>query len=166
MLSARVRSIGQTNELGTTLQQLGAIVRARCEVIPLLYAALLHSAKSEANAAHNMSDAICGTIRTLLQGHIPTQVTTEQLVADGDLSGYRVLILPECDKLLPETTDALDAFLQQEGGVVAVGRIATNEAEPSQDTLAKVLGIEYVALAGEEHRGDAPSISGAAYTPS
>ncbi|HEX2186827.1 MAG TPA: alpha-amylase family protein [Chloroflexota bacterium] len=79
------------------------------------------------------SRALRGVYRALAESHIPFDVLPdarlETAAADGRLSRYRAIVLPNAAVLSDAQVALLDRYVEQGGGVVATFETATRDAE-------------------------------------
>ena len=95
---------------------------------PVRYAALLHSRHSQAYYKEEHNSEFHGYYEVLRGEHVPVEVITEQGVQQGDLDGFKVLIVPDAVCLADETIAEIERFVEAGGGLVATYR--SGEQDP------------------------------------
>jgi hypothetical protein len=128
----------------------------------LRYAAILASARTRdlvgrEDVPENCRDEIYGCFRALVEEHVPVDVIGDLNLEEGDLSGYRVLILPDAGALSDLAVERVRRFVADGGGLVATGRTSWLGPDGESGTgfrLAEVLGVE----AGEWRSGAMDSV--------
>ena len=96
------------------------------------YSSFVESGQGERNPN---SDA--GAVRMLLEGHYLFDV----IDAESDISGYKVVILPDCERITPALREKLDPFLEKGGKILASGKSGLWE---DSDTFAFDFGADYL----------------------
>jgi hypothetical protein len=81
-----------------------------------------------------------GLYLSLLERHVPFDVLPEDKIAlraagPHRLDQYRVLILPDLERLSPETVEAIDGFVSRGGALVATGGSAFEDDQPQLRAL-------------------------------
>lgn len=93
--------------------------------------------------------SVFGTFRAAVEEHIPTAVINDWNLNADDLSGYRVLILPNTACLDEIQAAAIEDFVRAGGGLVASLDVSLFDefGNPREDfLLKKVLGVTYRGL--------------------
>ncbi len=96
------------------------------------YSSFVESGQGERNPN---SDA--GAVRMLLEGHYLFDV----IDAESDMSRYKVVILPDCERITPALREKLDPFLEKGGKILASGKSGLWE---DSDTFAFDFGADYL----------------------
>lgn len=96
------------------------------------YSSFVESGQGERNPN---SDA--GAVRMLLEGHYLFDV----IDAESDKSGYKVVILPDCERITPALREKLDPFLEKGGKILASGKSGLWE---DSDSFAFDFGADYL----------------------
>lgn len=96
------------------------------------YSSFLDSSQGERNP-----DVDAGAVRMLLEGHYLFDVVD----AESDLSRYKVVILPDCERIVPALQEKLNAFLNGGGRILASGKSGLYE---DKDIFAFDFGAAYI----------------------
>lgn len=142
---------GHDQQLATVFQSIKAREKYLIGAKPLKYAALLTSYRSaefygRTESVSKYWEELQGAWRALSEEHLPVQFITEQDIADGKLSDYKVVVIPNGACLSDAVMSGLRTFLRSGGGLVAThetslyddyGTIRTDFA------LSDILGAHY-----------------------
>ncbi|MFC1526014.1 alpha-amylase family protein [Candidatus Latescibacterota bacterium] len=148
------------DELATTFDHMEAMQQTLVEAEPVRYAALLHSRASHLTCADRFEEAFEGMYRLLFENHIPCELITEKAVAEGELEGYRVLVLGDAFALEDATVAAIGGAVDGGLGLVATHTSGFADADGNRrecPALSALCGVEIADLLTlEEIRGGTP----------
>ena len=108
---------------------------------PIRYAALLHSRDSQAHYKAEHNSEFYGYYEVLRGERVPVEVVTEHGVQQGDLDGFKVLIVPDAVCLADETIAAIERFVQAGGGLIATYRSGEQDPNGNIRTEAGFAGL-------------------------
>jgi hypothetical protein len=96
--------------------------------------ALVHSQETtdrllDDDPAGRVVDEQRGWYEALVQGHLPFDVVDDEVLADGDLGRYDVLVLPNVAVMADKTCARVDAFVAAGGGIVATHHTSRRRAD-------------------------------------
>ncbi len=89
-----------------------------------------------------------GVCKALAEGHVPYQVIGERGITKDALSKYKVVVCPQTTVMNEEVADALEEYVREGGGLVAMGAVAlygSNWVRRDNSALASVLGADVMA---------------------
>lgn len=149
------------DELGETFDHIRAMQQDGEGGTEVRYAALLHSRRSHELFPERFDAAFEGVYRLLFESHVPFDIVTEDGIAGGCLSGFRVLVLPDAMCLAAETGAAIREAVDDGLGLVGTfgaGMLDHSGREHPEPLLAELFGIEVGGLleydAGRRGRTD------------
>ena len=122
-------------DLTRAIQQVLWSSNAQRGARPIRYAALLHSRDSQAYFKAEHNSEFYGYYEVLRGEHMPVEVITEHGVQQGDLDGFKVLIVPDAVCLADETIAEIERFVEAGGGLVATYR--SGEQDPDGNIRAE-----------------------------
>lgn len=102
-----------------------------------LFSCQAYSSFMDGGQGERNPDADAGAVRMLLEGHYLFDV----IDAESDMNRYKVVILPDCERITPALRDKLDAFLKGGGKILATGKSGLFE---DKDVFAFDFGAEYL----------------------
>ncbi|NIM94060.1 MAG: hypothetical protein GTO18_10170 [Anaerolineales bacterium] len=132
-------------ELGVTLNHLRDIQAFQEEAYPVRYAAILHSLDTQELYGARFDEAFEGLYRLCFEFHIPFEIINEEGIQNGDLDGFKVLILPDTVALSNKTVAAIRKRVDEGMGLIATymtgmfNEVGQRRVEPA---LADLFGIE------------------------
>lgn len=142
---------GHDRQLAAVFQSIESREPYITDARPLKYAALLTSYRSaefygRAEAETKYWEELQGMWRALSEEHIPVRFVTEQDIADGELSGYKVVVVPNGACLSDAVMSGLRTFVKSGGGLVATHETSLYDdygAIRKDLALSDVLGAHY-----------------------
>lgn len=146
---------GHDEQLATVFHAIKAREKYVIGAKPLKWAALLTSYRSaefygRGDAMTKYWEEMQGAWRALTEEHVPVEFVTEQDIADGRLSDYKVAVIPNGACLSEEVLAAVRRFVDGGGGLVATHETSLYDmygAKRPDFALADMLRAHYV---GEE----------------
>lgn len=105
------------------------------------------------NADRDCWQEVRGWLRAMTEAHIPTELLSDRQLAEGDLAGLQVLVLPGTACLPDEALRRIRDFASGGGGVIATCAASLGDAEgdgAKDFALADLLGVHFEKLQRRE----------------
>jgi hypothetical protein len=142
---------GQEASFFTVFREVSRRERWLTRTQPLPWAALLVSEQTRQfyaykNIAEHFLPHVFGAFRAGLEEHLPLTLLNDWVLEAERLDKYAVLVLPNAAALSDRQAEAVRAFVQKGGGLVATGETALCDdlGRPRRDfALADVFGVSY-----------------------
>ena len=153
-------NVNRYDELKEALRQIRWTSDALKGTEPVKYAAILHSLPTEERFPEEFTASFEGFYEILASQQVPLEVVTDNGITNGELNGFKVLVLPNSACLANATIEAIESFVNAGGGLVAsyrTGMFEENGQPRPGPALAELLGIDVSKIVAWDREEEFPN---------